>query len=134
LKRHLGDRSVLFLAAKDGEPLSIVVGVRGGTAIYLVMVGFDETKGREGFVYFNNSYNEPIRYAIDRGVRRIYAGKLVYEVKTRRGFELLGLAMYLRVPGRLRAAALRPVLACQSALLRSRMARLKAAPSRARKP
>jgi hypothetical protein len=132
LKRNLGERSVFFLAAEDDEPLGIVVGARSATALHLVMVGVDKTKGRDGFVYFNNSYNEPIRYAIDRGLRRVYSGKLVYEVKTRRGFQLLGLGMYLRVPGRLRAVVLRPMLACQSALLRSRLARQTTAPSRAR--
>jgi predicted N-acyltransferase len=132
LKRNLGERSVFFLAAKDAEPLGIVVGARSAVALYLVMVGFDETKGRDGFLYFNNSYNEPIRYAIDRGLRRVYSGKLVYEVKTRRGFQLLGLGMYLRVPGRLNAVVLRPMVACQSALIRSRIARQTTAPSRAR--
>ena len=105
---------------KEEEPLAILIGVRSAATMHLIMVGIDEIKGRQGLVYFNNGYNAPIRYAIERGVRRVYSGKLVYEVKTRRGFELLHLGMYLRMLGRLRAAALRPILACQSALLRSR--------------
>jgi hypothetical protein len=108
-----------------------VIGARSQDVLYLAMVGFDETKGRDGSLYFNNSYNVPIRYAIDRGVRKVYSGKLVYDVKTRRGFELVGLAMYLRVPGKLHAAFLRPIVACQSALVRSRTERLSRARARA---
>ena len=66
--------------------------------MYLIMAGIDGTKGRQGLVYFNNGYNTPIRYAIERGVRRVYSGKLVYEVKTRRGFELLHLGCTCACP------------------------------------
>jgi predicted N-acyltransferase len=123
LKRNLGDQAILFVAAKDGDPVSIVIGLRGGTALYLVMVGLDEIQSRRGFVYFNNSYNEPIRYAIEKGVRRVYSGKLVYEAKVRRGFDLLRLDMYVFVPRRLHAAVLRPLSAWQAARIHSKVAR-----------
>jgi predicted N-acyltransferase len=123
LKGYLGERLVLYVALKGEEPFSVVVGVRAADTIFLIMVGVD-VRGRESSVYFNSSYNEPIRDAIETGLRRIYCGKLAYEVKSRRGFQLVGLSMYLHVPNGLLAAVLKPMLACQSALLRSRMARL----------
>jgi predicted N-acyltransferase len=72
LKRNLGERAVLFLAIKDHDPLAIGVSVCNSEAIYLLMVGVDDKTGHESFVYFNNSYYQSIRYAINKGLRRIY--------------------------------------------------------------
>jgi hypothetical protein len=113
LKTELGDRLVVYVARANGEPISVVLGFRAGDAIHLPMVGMDARRQRETFVYFNNSYSVPIDDAIRCGVRTIFGGKLVYEVKARRGFRILPLNMYLRLPGGLRAMVLRPVVRAQ---------------------
>lgn len=121
LKELLADRVTIYVARQDGRPISVVVGFRAGDAMFLPMVGMDGERQRSSFVYFNNSYNVPIEDAIASGVRRIYCGKLVYEMKTRRGFTLLPLSMYLLPPHRMHRAALRAVVAAQGVRMRAMM-------------
>jgi predicted N-acyltransferase len=127
LQRYLGDKLVVYVALDGDDPIGVSLGVRAGDAIFLPMVGVDVTRGRETFVYFNNSYRMPIEDAIATGIRRIYCGKLVYDVKLRRGFRLLDLSAYFRVPNRLHAALLAPVVAAQSVRIRRMLERVRTA-------
>ncbi len=128
LRRNLGESAVVYAALKDGEPLGVMVTLRGGDSSFLAFGG--EAAGhRKSFVYFNNSFYEPIKDAIATGVRRIYGGKLVYDLKLRRGFELLDLSLYLRVAGPVRAALLTPLLALQPLAVNRAAARGRVGPA-----
>jgi len=123
LKHHLSDQVAFYVAFEGEEPIAVVLGIRAGESISFPMVGVDTTR-REAFVYFNNSYNEPIEDAIATGIRKIYCGKLVYDVKIRRGFRLLPMSIYIHAPKRLRAMVLRPIFAAQAARMRRILAGL----------
>lgn len=120
LKRDLGDKLIVYVAFDGDDPVGVTLAVRAGDAVFLPIVGLDIARARATFVYFNNSYNVPIDDAIASGIRRIYCGKLLYDVKVRRGFRLLDLSAYMHVPNRVRAAVLAPVFAAQ----RSRIHRM----------
>jgi predicted N-acyltransferase len=122
LQRNLGERLVVYVALKDREPCSVTVVLRAGDSMFVAMSGTSE-ENRESLVYFNNTYDEPIKDAIGVGVRRIYCGKLLYGLKARRGFELLESNLYLRVHGRIRATVLKGALTCQPLTVRRATAR-----------
>lgn len=113
LRERLGDNLVLFAALQEDLPIAISVGFRTRDTLYLPMVGVDDARRKDSFAYFNNCYNEPIRYAIEHGLRSMYCGKLLYDLKQRRGFGIVPLYVYLRPPGRIRRVLLRPVAASQ---------------------
>jgi predicted N-acyltransferase len=118
LREQLGDRLTLYVARKENKPVSVVVGLLAAGSIYLPMVGMDAANQRDSFVYFNNSYNVPIDDAITKKLSRVYNGKLLYEMKARRGYRLMPLSLYLHVPSRMKRAALRPLLVVQQLRIR----------------
>jgi predicted N-acyltransferase len=127
LSRNLGESLVVYAALEHGEPLGVLIALRAGDATFLAFVGVAPGH-RESFVYVINAFYEPIKDAIATGVRRIYCGKLAYDVKRRRGFELLELSLYLRVGGRVRAAVLDRLIALQPPMVRRAAGGVEAAP------
>jgi predicted N-acyltransferase len=115
LKRHLGAKVIVYVALEGSDPVGVTVALRAGDALFLSIGGTDVARGRKTRVYFNNSYNKSIEDAIASGVGRIYCGKLLYDLKLRRGFRMMGLSAYVHTPRRLRAALLAPAFAAQRA-------------------
>jgi len=119
LCERLGDSIVLFTAFSGDLPIGITIGIRCGNAMYLPFIGMDKERGKNTFAYFHLAYNEPIRYAIETGVRSFYCGKLLYGLKVRRGFRQVPLYMYLYLQKPVRRALMRPIAACQIARVKS---------------
>lgn len=96
LADRLGERLVLNVAWRGGQPIGVVVGLLDGGTLFVLQVGVDHAHQRETLVYFVLTYDASIELALRHGVRRIIAGKLVYGVKRRRGFGLVPLNLHLR--------------------------------------
>jgi len=121
LGRNMGD-GVMVLVARKGESVSgAFVALEHGRAAIAYAVGVDPALGGEDFTYFNLVYYSLIERAIARGLDRIYFGRGMYSVKTRRGCRLSGASIYLRTRGALSRTLSRPWLALASAWNRSKL-------------
>jgi len=115
LCERLGDSIVIFTAFSGDVLMGFTVGIRDGNSMYLPFIGMDHERREDSLAYFHLAYNEPIRYAIETGVRSLYCGKLLYHLKFRRGFHQVPLYIYLRPPDTIRRAIIRPIAASQKA-------------------
>jgi len=119
LCERLGDAVVLFTAFDGDLPIGISIGIRDRHMMYLLFIGMDHERRKDSLAYFQLAYNEPIRYAIESGVRSLYCGKLLYELKFRRGFHQVPLDMCLRLRGPIRRALIRQIAAGQKMRVKS---------------
>jgi predicted N-acyltransferase len=110
LKSRLGDRALIYVARVGEALVGVVIGLRDADEVSIAMVGMDADAGRDSSAYFNLGYNRPIEDAIAAGHRRIYFGRLVYDLKARRGCVRVDSDLYLRVWSRTQAHALRALL------------------------
>jgi predicted N-acyltransferase len=94
----LDDRSVLFAARSGEEIVGVCLLYRFRDALYGRVVGFDYDKLGDDRVYANLAFYEPIRYAIDEGLRRVHFGTGSWEAKLLRGGELTPLWSLVRPP------------------------------------
>jgi predicted ATP-grasp superfamily ATP-dependent carboligase/predicted N-acyltransferase len=122
LKFHLGERAVVTVARHERDLLGVTVGLRGADGMFVQMIGVDAERGRHGALYFNLGFNRPIQDAIAAGDRRLYLGKLLYDLKIRRGCRLRSTDVYLRGRDRLHQAMLRPLVSLRSLRLDLRTA------------
>ena len=99
----LDDRSVVFAARAGEEIVGICLLYRWRDALYGRSVGFDYDKLGDDRAYATLSFYEPIRYAIDEGIRRIHLGTGSWEAKLLRGGELTPLWSLVRPPDDLAA-------------------------------
>jgi predicted N-acyltransferase len=96
LKDNLGDKAIVYVAEKGEELLGVLIMLQCNDTVFLPMIGVDrERSGREE-VFFNLIFNQPIRDAIETGIKRIYYGKLLYDVKIRRGCRIIDNDLYVR--------------------------------------
>ena len=114
LRARLGDRVVVYAAWRGDEPVGVAVGARARDTLFLLMIGMDPAGIRDAYLYFNLGYNRPIADAIAAGVRRIYCGKLVYDVKIRRGFRVVPASVYVKGRSRTHDVALKAALFAQT--------------------
>jgi predicted ATP-grasp superfamily ATP-dependent carboligase len=117
LKAHLGERAVVTVARHQDDILGVTVGLRDGQIMSVPMIGVDPERGRHGALYFNLGINWPIERAIAAGGRRLYLGKMLYDLKIRRGCRLVRTDVYVRGRSRLHQAMLSPLVALRSATL-----------------
>lgn len=101
--RH-GRSCVVTLARAEetlaGAALLLTAGGYAGGSLIGVS---DDPRNRKAFTYFNLALYEPIRFCIERGLKRVYLGAGLYDMKSRRGCRELELAMFIRhrsAPGR----------------------------------
>ncbi len=87
LKEQLGDRCVVYGAFRNGEMVGFAMLVRDRNTGYLPFFGLDDAKG--DFTYFNLCYYQPIGDAIGHGLRHLHFGRLMCELKARRGCRIL---------------------------------------------
>ena len=59
----------------------------------------DTPLNRKAFTYFNLAYYAPIRYCIERKIRRIYFGGGLRKAKRKRGCNEMGVSIFLRPSG-----------------------------------
>lgn len=95
LAERLGDRFLLNVAWRDGQPIGVLHGVITGTTIQMLGIGVDPTHQRDTLAYFVLGYDATVELALRRGVQRIVGGRLVYAVKRRRGFRLQDVHRYV---------------------------------------
>lgn len=79
----LGENSVVFASRRDGVMHGFVVFYLHGDTMYGRGAGFDDEAGP--YAYFNLSVYEPVRYAVEHGIRRLDLGAGSYEGKLQRG-------------------------------------------------
>jgi hypothetical protein len=100
LRASLGDELVIFTAERDGQVIGFILFCEYENALYARATGFRHTDlGKTDFCYFNLLYYEPLRWAMERGIKRIHYGFAAYEAKIRRGCEPHVAMGYLRVDG-----------------------------------
>jgi predicted N-acyltransferase len=107
LKAALGPRAVFYGAYRLGELIGFVLVLRDGEAGHACYIGMSESK--MNFAYFNLGYYQPIRDGISAGLKRLYFGTLLYDVKVRRGCKVLPTSLYYRGASRARHLALAPL-------------------------
>jgi uncharacterized protein len=107
LKAALGPRAMFYGAYRLGELIGFVLMLRDGETGHLSHVGMSESK--MSFAYFNLGYYQPIRDAISLGLKRLYFGIFLYDLKVRRGCKVLPASLYYRAASPARQLALAPL-------------------------
>lgn len=93
----------LGTATRNGRVTGVSLMLVLGDAGYATAVGVDHAAGGE-FTYFQVLYNALIADAIDLGLRRLYYGRGMYDVKLRRGCTLETTWIVTRAAGARRMA------------------------------
>ena len=76
----------VFIAKKDGITIGFSFGLYNNEVLDLTHCGFNyDLIGKTDAVYFNLAYYEPIKWAIKKGIKKIYYRKKAEEAKRRRG-------------------------------------------------
>lgn len=104
LRRHLGGRARVFVARKSGAITGVCAMLMQGATACPIAVGIDAELAAGDYTYFQVTYHAPIAHVIASGMRRIYYGRGLEDVKARRGCRFANTWTYL-CPG----AAQRPV-------------------------
>jgi predicted N-acyltransferase len=102
--RHMPGRAQLFTATKGDLLTGACLVLKQGADAYAVAVGIDQARAGDDYTYFHLTYNSTIADAIASGVRRIYYGRGLYDVKLRRGCTLENTWLYSRASGAGRVA------------------------------
>jgi predicted N-acyltransferase len=106
LTANLRSHARVFTCRQDGATTGVcVVLVKGDTACPVV-VGVDDERSRGAFTYFEVTYHAPIANAIHTGIRRMYYGRGLEDLKQRRGCTFIDTWVYVAAEG-LRRPALR---------------------------
>jgi len=114
LKTRLGGRAVIYVARLEEELIGVLVTLRDDDAVYLPMIGIDRDRGRASAAYFNLFFNRPIQDSLAAGHRRMFFGKLLYDMKARRGCVRLDMDLYLRGRSAIHERVLRPLFVYRS--------------------
>lgn len=92
---HLGDRARVVVARNSTQLLGVNFGLHHSGCARSMMVGIDQTKGRETATYFV-LLNSLVQRAIEAADNRVYYGRLLYDLKLRRGCSIVHSSMWLR--------------------------------------
>lgn len=104
LKRAFGANVRIFRAQKAGVVTGVCVMLVRDDAAFPIVVGVDRAVSSDDYTYFQIVYNAPIADAIDSGLRRMYYGRGMYDLKARRGCALVNTWIYSRQSGPARMA------------------------------
>ena len=86
LSDYAKEKTKVFIAKKKGVIVGFSVCIRHNDVLDVFHCGFNyELMEKTDFVYFNLCYYEPIRWAIQEGIKKIYYRMTAEEVKYRRG-------------------------------------------------
>lgn len=105
LKRNLGEQARIFTARKSGVVTAVCIMLVQNETAFPVAVGVDPQAADDDYSYFQVGYYAPIAQAIGSGIRRMYYGRGMYEIKVRRGCWLTGTWIYSRQSGKGRMAS-----------------------------
>jgi predicted N-acyltransferase len=86
LEEYAEDNAKVFVAEKNNEVVGFSLSMRQGDVLDVFMCGFDyEAQTNTDFTYFNLCYYEPVRWAIEEGIKKIYYRRKAEKVKLNRG-------------------------------------------------
>jgi predicted N-acyltransferase len=86
LEEYARDTAKVFVAEKNDEVVGFSMALRQRDVLDVFMCGFDyEAQTKTDFTYFNLCYYAPIRWAIEKGVKKIYYRRKAEKVKLDRG-------------------------------------------------
>lgn len=86
LSRFAGNKIKLFTAKKGNEIIAFSLTLRQKNTLDVCMFGSDyNSRTKTDFAYFNVTYYEPIKWAIQEGIRKIYYRLAAENVKMRIG-------------------------------------------------
>lgn len=98
LLRSLGEQLRLFVARRDGEPVSYMRGFECGRTFHAASTGEDYSALERGsYAHFKVGYYAPIEYAIGQGIHTIDWGLGAYGTKLHRGARLAPLTGFFRL-------------------------------------
>jgi uncharacterized protein len=86
--RNLSSRSVVLTCEDNSEIAGIAVFYRWRATLYGRIAGFDYSRLRDAYEYFNVTTYAALRYAGNAGLRRFHMGIGSWEAKAYRGAEL----------------------------------------------
>ena len=119
LKSRLGDKAIIYAAVTGERIVGVLVMLCSDEEASLPIVGIDPEYFRKDALYFNLVFNRPIRDAIEAGLRRVYYGRLVYDVKLWRGCRLVDSNIYLMPRCGLGGTLLQPLMALRTWKMRA---------------
>ncbi|MBA3562729.1 MAG: GNAT family N-acetyltransferase [Gammaproteobacteria bacterium] len=97
LAQSHGASSIVTVASANGKLAGAALLLTAGDCAGGPLIGVSEdVRNRKAFTYFNLALYEPIRFCIEHGLKRIYLGAGLYDMKRRRGCRELELAMLIR--------------------------------------
>jgi predicted N-acyltransferase len=126
--QRLGDQAVLIVARNREAVVGVDFRVKHGGLSRSLLIGIDGERGRESTAYFH-LINDSITRAIESGESRLYAGRLAYDVKLRRGYSLANSTMWVRGRTALQRAVLGAFVALRSRHMRRMIEKLQPAAS-----
>ncbi len=118
LQENLGEDCILLGAFAGRRLLGFFLILRHRRTAHLALAGV-APEGREHFVYLNLFYRS-IAWAIEEGIETLYGGRLLYEMKWRRGFDLIPTSLHAWAPGRAGRLRLKALLAIHRGWARKR--------------
>ncbi|HSR18347.1 MAG TPA: hypothetical protein VLM39_09695, partial [Ignavibacteriaceae bacterium] len=84
----------------EGEITGVSIGLRKGKEVFISNIGVDHERASNDLTYFNLSFYEPIKNAIERNVNRIYGGNSLYKTKVKRGYKIADTYLFYKPAGR----------------------------------
>jgi uncharacterized protein len=84
-ERCLGDAAMVALCTLDDIPVGFCLYYVWRDTIFMRWAGFDYSRLRNAYEYFNLLYYEQLRWAAERGIRWIHAGIKAAKAKVLRG-------------------------------------------------
>ncbi len=86
LSMHAADKTILFVATKNGKIVGFTLCMQQKENLEGFKCGFDYSAcSTNDYAYFNLLYYAPIKWAIENGIKEVYYGAGMEEIKLRRG-------------------------------------------------
>lgn len=108
LKANLGKDAIICGAFKNAELVAVCATLCRGDVQDVTMLGVDQASCADDTTYFNLGYYQPIRHAIESGVRQLWFGAGLEKTKARRGCVRVRAHLYHHASSRARNLALTP--------------------------
>ena len=102
----LGEKAIVITVRNSTGLLGINFRLQHAGCTRSMVVGVDQDKGRDTATYFV-LLNDSVQRAIESADRRVYFGRLLYDVKLRRGCSIAYSTMWIRGRSRLQRSLLR---------------------------
>lgn len=98
LKTNLKEDVGIYRAVKNGRTIGLSVLVKKNTEWNFVLVGVDHELAQKDATYFNILFYRPIQDAISSQIKRIYYGSGLYDLKIRRGCDMMRTHVFYKSP------------------------------------